>query len=345
MKRLELKTSAGVSQVYIDESLKNLLSYLPDQKTVIITDKNVRQLYGHLFPVPDVIEIGMGEGVKTLKTVEEIYQKFLDLELDRSSLVVGIGGGVVCDITGFCASTYMRGLHFGFVPSTLVAQVDASIGGKNGVNFKGYKNIVGIIRQPQFILVDFTLLKTLPDRDFLCGVSEIIKSALIKNKNLFETLEEEYQELLARNKDVLEKVVTDTITIKVKVVERDVEESGERRVLNFGHTFGHAIEKTAGLPHGEAVSIGMAIATDISVIRGMLTKDESRQIKTLLQKVNLPVKIPCDPDSLLDAVKRDKKRHQKDIYFVLLSGIGRAETEEISYQELKDYTHDLCKHR
>jgi len=163
---------------------------------VIITDKNVRQLYGHLFPVPEVIEIGIGEGVKTLETVEEIYQKFLDLELDRSSFVVGIGGGVVCDITGFCASTYMRGLRFGFVPSTLVAQVDASIGGKNGVNFKGYKNIVGIIRQPQFILVDFTLLKTLPDRDFLCGVSEIIKSALIRNKHLFETLEQEHQELL-----------------------------------------------------------------------------------------------------------------------------------------------------
>jgi len=345
LNQLNLETSTGTSQIYIGESLKNLSKYLSNEKTVVITDQNVWNLHSSFFPPYKAIKIGQGEKIKTLKTVENIYQTFLDLELDRASFMVAIGGGVVCDIAGFCASTYMRGLRFGFVPSTLVAQVDASIGGKNGVNFEGYKNIIGVFKQPQFILVDTALLKTLPEREFLCGVSEIIKSALIQSSALFEILEEKWKKLLSQDKSILDKVITDTIAIKAHVVQADAEETGERKILNFGHTLGHALEKQKAIPHGEAVSIGMALATDISVARGLLAQYEASRIKTLLQKINLPTQIPSNIDSisLMNAMRKDKKRHQEDIHFVLLTEIGKAKIVKISYQELKEHIHDLYK--
>lgn len=341
MKQLKLEAHTGVSRILIDESVSNLSKYVRHEKTVIVTDANVHKLYGHLFSNQKVIQIGSGENVKTLHTVERIYRQFLKFEVDRSWFVIGIGGGIVCDIAGFLASTYMRGLRFGFVPTTLMAQVDASIGGKNAVNLMGYKNIIGVIRQPDFILVDFSFLKTLPERDFRCGVSEIIKCALIKNERLFEILEEEWQELMAQKRDVLRKIVSASIAIKTEVVRRDEEESGERRILNFGHTLGHAIEKTSGYPHGEAVSIGMAVAADISTVKDLLTKQDASRIKRLLAKVHLPLQIPCQADSLVKAIKKDKKRQSEDIHFVLLANIGEGKVFKIPYRELEGYIHDL----
>ena len=209
MKRMEIQASTGRSQILVDEKLKNLEKYIHCEKFVVITDENVRHFYGDLLSDYDVVVIGMGEKIKTLRTAEEIYQKFLEFEVDRSSFVVGVGGGIVCDITGFAASTFMRGLDFGFVPSTLLAQADAAIGGKNGVNFKGYKNIVGVFRQPQFVLLDFDLLKTLPEKERLCGLVEIIKHALIESPSLFDYLEKEYLALLSLQQEAVEKAVVD----------------------------------------------------------------------------------------------------------------------------------------
>jgi 3-dehydroquinate synthase len=346
LNQLNLESSTGTSQIYIGESLKNLSEYLSNEKTVIITDKNVCNLHSSFFPPYKTIKIGQGEKIKTLKIVETIYQTFLGLELDRASCNVAIGGGVVCDIAGFCASTYMIGLRFGFVPSTLVARVDASIGGKKGVNFKGYKNIIKVFRRAQFILVDTALLKALAEREFLGVVSEMIKSALIQSSDLFETLEERWQKLLSQEKSILDKVITDTITLKAHVVQTDAVESGERRKLNFGHTLGHACEKQRTIPHGEAVSIEMALATDLSVAKGLLAQDEASRIKTLLQKINLPTQIQSNINSisLMDAMKKDKKRRQEDIHFVLLTEIGKAKIMKISYQQLKEHIHDLSKH-
>ena len=345
MKTLEISLSTGTCKIHVNESIKNLEKYLSNGRNVILTDKTVRHIYGDFFSNYDVIEIGLGEKIKNLKTVERIYQRFLELEMDRFSFVIGIGGGVVCDIAGFVASTYMRGLRFGFVPSTLVAQVDASIGGKNGINVKGYKNIVGVFNQPRFVLVDLKFLNTLPKKELQCGVAEIIKHALIKNRPLFDYIEKEWQSILSLSDDVVERVVVESIKLKSEIVQIDEKEAEGRKKLNFGHTLGHAIEKIIGLRHGEAISIGMVFASNISVAKGMLSADDALQIKTLLQNVKLPTKIPVKAESLIDVIKKDKKRRNEDIHFVLLAGIGKAEIIKMSYRELEEHINDLCKHR
>ncbi len=344
LKEIKIEASNGSSRILLGESVKNLSNYIKAKKSVIITDNNVRQLHGHLFPESEIIEIGTGEQIKNLSTINKILQRFLELELDRSSLVIGIGGGIVCDITGFAASTYMRGLQFGFVPSTLLAQVDAAIGGKNGVNLLGYKNIVGVFSHPQFILSDFSLLNTLPEKELLCGIAEVIKHALIKNPSLFNLLEKDWNSLLSLKPNITEKIIEESIKIKADIVSADALEAGGRRKLNFGHTLGHAIEKTLHLPHGEAVSIGMAAAARISKARGTLSLYDTRRIESLLQNFRLPFKLPADSEPLLEAIKKDKKRTGEEIYFVLLAGIGKAEVNKMSYKELGEYIHDLCKH-
>ena len=186
--------------------------------------------------------------------------------------MVGIGGGIVCDVAGFAASTYMRGIRFGFVPSTLLAQADAAIGGKNGVNVGGIKNIAGVFKQPEFVLVAFELLKTLPRSERLCGLAEIVKHAVIASGDLFAFLERETDALLALDPAALHRALAESIRIKSAIVSADAKEGGERRKLNFGHTLGHAIEKEIGIPHGEAVSIGMVAAARISAARGMISR-------------------------------------------------------------------------
>lgn len=345
MKKMEIHASTGSCQIIIDEPLKNLKSYLNSEKNVVISDENVSHFYGDLFSDYEVIGIGLGEKAKTLKTVEEIYQRFLELGMDRSSCVIGIGGGIVCDITGFAASTFMRGISFGFVPSTLLAQVDAGIGGKNGVNFRGYKNIIGVFKQPQFVLLNFDLLNSLPERERLCGMAEIIKHALIGSPSLFNYLEKEWQSLLSLKREAVEKAVVESILIKSRIVQADERESGERRKLNFGHTLGHAIETVTGLPHGEAVSIGMMIAVMASVSKGILSSKDAGRIEALLQDVKLPVHIPSKSKLLIDAIKKDKKRQGKEIHYVLLAGIGKAKVTKMSYEELEEQIYDLCECR
>ena len=193
MKVLQIHGTASDSKIVIGESLGNLSEYIPAPKMAIITDTHVRNYYYKNFPDCEVIEIGTGEKIKNLDTVQTIYRKLLEIEADRSSFIVGIGGGIVCDITGFVASTYLRGVKFGFVPSTLLSQVDAAVGGKNGVNFGGYKNIVGVFNQPEFVICDLNLLKTLPEREILCGYAEIVKHAAIGDDALFLYLEDHYK--------------------------------------------------------------------------------------------------------------------------------------------------------
>ena len=324
------------------ESIQNLTHYLGSGKKVIITDSNVRRCHGFRFSDYDTIEIEPGEQNKTLETVEKIYEKFLDWELDRSSFVIAIGGGIVCDVAGFAASTFMRGIDFGFVPSTLLAQVDASIGGKNGVNFRGYKNLIGVFNQPQFVLCDTDLLYTLPERELACGMAEVVKHAVIRSASLFEFLEQEWASLLSLQKDSVEKVINDSIVIKSWIVQSDALEKGERKKLNFGHTLGHAIEKEGQMSHGEAISIGMVMASKISAARGMLSHQEVDHIISILKNLKLPTEVSSSRELILDAVKKDKKRQGKDIHFVLLSEIGKAEVTPMTYTELEGYIHDLC---
>jgi 3-dehydroquinate synthase len=335
MKTIEIQGLEHKSTILVGESLDRLSSYIPNNNVIIITDENVSGYYRKQFPKCPVITIGTGEKIKNLGTVAEIYQELLDMDAQRSSFIVGIGGGIVCDIAGFIASTFLRGVSFGFVSTTLLSQVDASVGGKNGVNFKGYKNMVGVFNLPEFVICDMTLLKTLPERELLCGFAEIVKHAAIEDAGLFEYLEANYEKALALDPLVIEKLVHDSVLIKSQVVSRDEKEKGERRKLNFGHTFGHAIEKTLGLPHGESVSLGMVMAAGLSVKKGLLTEKDAQRINVLLEAYKLPTRIKFNRASVLDALTKDKKRSGDYIHFVLLNGIGDCVISDISLEELE----------
>ena len=334
MRQIDIQGNASRSRILVGEALERLTDYIPGKNVVIITDENVKALYGKKFPAFPVITIGMGEGIKTLQTAADIFQQLLDMEAQRSTFIVGIGGGIVCDISGFIASTFLRGVGFGFVSSTLLSQVDASVGGKNGVNYKGYKNMVGTFNLPDFVICDMNLLKTLPERDVLCGFAEIIKHAAIEDADLFRYLEDHHEKALCLDSEVIEKLVYDSVVIKAGVVSRDEKEKGERKKLNFGHTFGHAIEKTAGLPHGEAVSLGMVLAASLSVKKGLLTQNEADRITALLAMYKLPTRITWERAAILDALKRDKKRKGESIQFVLLEAIGKSVIVDISIDDL-----------
>jgi len=334
MKSFEITANTGRSLVVVGERFQNLMKYVDAPKAVIITDTKVRRHYGRYFPPFAVIEIGAGEKIKNLDTVRYVYHRLLSLDVDRSSFVVGIGGGIVCDIAGFAASTYMRGIRFGFVATTLLAQVDASTGGKNGVNFRGYKNLVGVFHQPEFVLCDPDLLRTLPQQELACGFAEIVKHAAIADADLLAYIEKNCQEALSLERDVIEELIHASVRIKSDIVTRDEKERGERRILNFGHTFGHAIEKAAGVRHGEAVSVGMVMASRLSARKGYLTQEDVRRIESLLVQLGLPIRLPLDGKKVLDALVRDKKREADKIHFVLLRGLGCARIEEISISDL-----------
>ena len=335
MKTLEIHGSTGDSFIHVGEILRNLEKYIPSKNVVLITDKNVKQFYKNDFPPHPVITIDTGEKIKNLDTVRNIYEKLVAVGADRSTFIVGIGGGIVCDIAGFVASTYLRGVRFGFVSSTLLSQVDASVGGKNGVNFKGYKNMVGVFNQPEFVICDLNLLNTLPKKEILNGMAEIVKHGVIEDVHLFAYLEEHSQKALALDIEVIEKLVYDSIVIKSAIVNQDELEKGARRKLNFGHTFGHAFEKTTAVPHGEAVSVGMVMASALSVKRGRLSAEDAGRIKTLLQTIGLPVNIHAEGKRVFDALKKDKKRKGDHIYFVLLNEIGDAFVDQFPINELE----------
>jgi len=334
MKQIKIRGAAGDSEIFINERLDNLSDHLPDKRVVIITDTIVADIYADRFPDADTIVIGTGEGIKTLETVSGIYRRLVELEADRSCFLVGIGGGVVCDITGFAASTYMRGIGFGYVPTTLLAQVDAGVGGKCGVNFMGYKNMVGVFNQPGFVICDSSVLHTLPARDLACGFAEIIKHAAIYDGNYFEYLETHCNEALALDSEVMERIIYDSIRIKADIVNRDEKEAGERRKLNFGHTLGHAIEKTMGLPHGEAVAVGMIAAAGMSSSRGLIPTGTVDRLRRLVSAFGLPVSVNLDKKAVIDAMAKDKKRAGEKVHFVFLKGIGHAVIEEIGLDEL-----------
>jgi 3-dehydroquinate synthase len=259
----------------------------------------------------------------------------IELETDRSAFILAVGGGIVCDVAGFVASTYMRGTPFGFVSTTLLSQVDASVGGKNGVNFGGFKNMVGVFNQPEFVICDLAMLKTLPVREVLCGYAEIIKHGAIADARMLDFLETHRDAALDLDQAIVAFLVYRSVEIKAGVVTRDERERGERRKLNFGHTFGHAIEKLTGIPHGEAVGIGMVLAAKISVQKGHLQPRDAARLERIIASYGLPVQPPVEAQVMLKAVRKDKKRRGARIHFVFLDELGHARVEEISFAELQ----------
>jgi 3-dehydroquinate synthase len=340
----ELKiTGNKLSRILIGEDFNNIEKYLTGKNVVIITDKNVDDIYGARFPDFPKIVLGTGEQIKTLQTVELIVKKLINIGIDRHGFLLGIGGGIVCDITGFAASVFMRGVDFGFVSTTLLSQVDASVGGKNGVNFDSYKNIIGNFNQPDFVICDMKMLKSLPEKEVRCGMGEIVKHALIADRTMFDFIKKNTKEALSLDTEVVERLITRSVEIKSDVVNKDEKEKGERKKLNFGHTLAHAIEKYSDISHGEAVSIGIMFAVWLSAKKGLINDSDIDKVKSVLLDLNLPVTTNVLPDKLAEAVHKDKKKNSKTIDIVLLNEIGEAFVTPFDLSEVGFYIHEFLK--
>jgi len=337
MKTFHVNGEFGLSSIYVGESLKNLSTYLPETQIVIVTDENIKALYKTDFPDVPIITIGTGEEIKTLATVETILKKLIHYSCDRSSFIVGIGGGIVSDITGFAASTFLRGVKFGFVSTSLLSQVDASVGGKNGVNLDAYKNMVGVFNQPEFVICDIDLLNTLPEKEISNGLAEIVKHALIYDADMFDFIEKNQQKALHLDYDTIFKLVATSVKIKSRVVAQDEKEAGERRKLNFGHTIGHAIEKIEKKGHGRAISMGMVAAARFSQARHLISPAVVKRIINLLNDLNLPTTLDYKTDEIIRAAGKDKKKQGSYLYYVFLEQIGKARIEKISFDELNAF--------
>lgn len=311
------------SEIYVGPVADLLPGLLPEDRVAVVCDATIDRLYGSLFEGRDRILIGSGESIKTLQTVETLYRRFIEAGIDRRTFILAVGGGIVTDVAGFAASTYMRGLPFGFVPTTLLGQVDASVGGKNGVNVDGYKNMAGTFTQPRFVVCDPALLRTLPDREFRAGLAEVVKTAIIDDADLFARLERTSFETLRRDTDLLSDAISAAIRVKAGIVERDERETGERRKLNLGHTLAHAIEKcSARMNHGEAVAVGTALIADAAVKLGVLPPDSRDRIVALLLALGFELAPPVEMRRLLKEVGKDKKSEDGMLRIVLPVGIG-----------------------
>ncbi len=328
----------GQSVIHVGDSLDQVMEYIPyGVSPIIITDENIQRLYGRRFPKGPVITIGTGEKNKTLASVTSILKELVTLGCDRSSFILGIGGGIVCDITGFAASIFLRGVKFGFVSTSLLSQVDASVGGKNGVNLDAFKNMVGVFNQPEFVICDIEMLHTLPKSEISNGLAEIVKHGLIKDIHLLEFIEANQEKALALDRDVTLRLVADSVAIKSKVVQADEREAGERRKLNFGHTIGHAFEKLDPRGHGRAVSAGMVAAARFSKQKGFIQAADVDRIKSLLAGLNLPIQMNFSARDIINAASRDKKKQGDHLFFIFLQSLGQARVEKISFDEMNDF--------
>lgn len=332
--------------IVIDSNLNNLGLFFSENKKIsfnesvaIITNETIANLYlsdwqNHLeklgFKKVITIILKDGESYKNLETLNQIYSQLLENQFSRKSLLIALGGGVIGDMVGFAAATYQRGISFIQVPTTLLAQVDSSVGGKTAVNHPLGKNMIGAFYQPLAVFTEINTLKTLPKREFAAGIAEVIKHGCIYDKNFYDYLIENKEKLLNQDATVLKTAIKRSCEIKAEIVALDEKETkGKRALLNFGHTFAHAIEKVLGYGvwlHGEAVACGMVLAMKLSIELGFLQQSELDQFKSFLSYFNLPIKLPDDinHDDLINAMKVDKKNENNQIVFIILEQIGKA---------------------
>lgn len=320
--------------VRVGESLDNfgvrLREHTEVKNVFIITNNTVGPLYKDRLIASlkqagfdsSVIELEDGEKYKNLDTMKLIYDRMSAEKIERFTPIIGLGGGVVGDIAGFAASTYLRGLPFYNIPTSLIAQVDSSVGGKTGVNLASGKNLVGTFYQPEYVHIDVELLKTLEDREYRSGQAEVIKHALIRGEEFLTYIENNIESILQKDKEAMEVIVFESVKIKGEIVEQDEREAGLRRVLNLGHTVGHGLEASMGygyMRHGEGVAIGMVAASEIAVIMGKGDKELTGRIINLLKNFVLPVRIPSEAsiDRIMDTMYLDKKVRNKNLEFVL----------------------------
>jgi 3-dehydroquinate synthase len=324
---------SGSTDFYFDGSITDIASIANGKRLILITDSNVFEAHKRKFTKKDTIVVSAGEQHKTQATVDFVIGELVKLQADRNTMLVGVGGGVVTDIAGYVAAIYLRGVAVGFVPTTILAMVDAAIGGKNGVDVGIYKNIVGTIRQPAFLLYDHSMLKTLPHQEWVNGFAEVIKHAAIKDAAMFNLLKGTTISKLKRDKASLKKLIMRNAMIKIKVVRQDEFEKGDRKLLNLGHTLGHAIENMLQLPHGHAISIGMVYAAHLSAkvngYKGGLA------LISLLEQYELPTHASFDMQQAVANLAMDKKRADNVLHFILLERNGKAVVHPFGLDELK----------
>lgn len=319
----------------LPEELTNLEMDVEHRKICIVTDSNVEKLYAKdlvnlLAPGclgVEVFAFPAGEENKNLDTVQKLYEFLIEKKFTRKDLLFALGGGVVGDLTGFAAATYLRGVDFIQIPTTLLSQVDSSIGGKTGVDFSKCKNMVGAFHMPKLVYMNLSVLKDLDGRQYFAGMGEVLKSALLKDASFYEWLINNFYEIGDREPEILEEMVMTTCNIKKQIVEKDPYEKGDRALLNLGHTLGHAIEKYKNfeLLHGECVALGIVCAAYISWKREMLSDDEYYEIRDMMVPFNLPITIDTIvPEEIVSFTHSDKKMEQDGIKFILLKKIGKA---------------------
>lgn len=330
---------------------KGMLSRMPGiihrkaqaRRYFIISDSNVARLYGKTLKQDfrkagleaDLLVFPAGERNKNRRSKQLLEDRLLDAGADRDAVIVALGGGVTGDLAGFVASTFKRGIPYVQIPTSLLAQVDSSVGGKTAINTKSGKNLIGTFHQPQLILIDIDTLKTLPGEEFIAALGEVVKYAVIRDLHLFRYLEAHDRALMKRRPDILLHIIGQCCHIKSRVVSRDEKERNFRKILNFGHTIGHAIEHRTGyrLRHGEAVSIGMMLESELAVKLGWLSPHAIPRLSALLQKLQLPLVLPdsLSTSNFLQALTMDKKNRAGQIGFVFPASIGRMKKKNGNY--------------
>ena len=327
---------------------------IKERKLCIVADSTTAELYGaelkeilkETCTYVSMFVFPAGEVNKTLNTVRDLYEHLILEKFDRKDMLVALGGGVVGDLTGFAAATYLRGIGFIQIPTTLLSQVDSSIGGKTGVDFDAYKNMVGAFHMPRLVYMNLNVLKTLPDRQFACGMGEIIKHGLIQDSDYLEKLSTYQREIREKNYAALLWMVAGSCKVKRHVVEEDPTEQGIRAWLNFGHTIGHSVEKLKDftLCHGECVAIGCAAAAWMSWKRGLISEKEKEAAEQLLLDYQLPVRVKgLKPEDIVKTTKLDKKMDAGKVKFVLLKKIGEAfVTRDVEDEELLRASRYVC---
>ena len=356
--RIDVTTGGPPSAIYIGDGVADRLPALLDEhgigarRFVVSTPviwrfhgAQVQQALGSLEPilVPD------GERYKHLASVSKIYDALIRAGADRGSAIVAVGGGVIGDTAGFAAATFLRGISLVQVPTTLLAQVDSSVGGKVGVNHPLGKNLIGAFHQPSVVIIDPLLLRTLPRREFRSGLYEVVKYGVIASRPLFDRLVTATRAIVARDPEALVPAIVESVRIKADVVSKDEREGGLRRILNFGHTVGHALEAVTRyrrFRHGEAIAYGMLAAADLAVARGALAESERQAIATLIAKLGpLPPVADLPIAEVLDAVKRDKKVVHGTLHFVIAIEVGATMTvDDVTEEELRAVLRRLGLH-
>ncbi len=353
MRHFQVKLASAAHEVWVGARLIGKLGHLTREaglapgRVAVVTDSNVGPLYAELASdslraagyEPITIEVEAGEQSKSLEVLATLYDQFVAEQLDRNSIVFALGGGVVGDLAGFAAATYLRGVALVQIPTTVVAQVDSSLGGKTAVNHPHAKNLLGAFYQPRLIVADVATLRTLADREFREGLAEVIKYGAIMDAAMLERYGASLDRILAHDETAVEQFVGDSLEHKAQVVMGDEREQGRRRILNFGHTVGHALEVAFGYGqylHGEAVAIGMVEAAKLSIVHAGLSKAEAEQLSKLIEHSGLPTAMPprWQGEEFERALKLDKKRSDKAVEFVMLEKLGRAVLRRLSFDDI-----------